>query len=65
MSYFDCFVVASWAFALGWFFGAVYTQNDVEETQTPPVSEQAKPEMCPECEAWRLPVLTGSGMAAD
>lgn len=65
MTYFDCFVVGSWMFVLGWFFGAVYMQNRAEETQTPRVTEEAEPERCPECEAWRLPVLTGSEMAAD
>jgi len=27
MTYFDCFVVGMWAFAFGWFFGAIYVQN--------------------------------------
>jgi hypothetical protein len=62
MTYFDCFVVASWMFALGWFFGAVYMQNHNEETQSPRVSEE--PQRCPECEAWRLPV-SASAAAAD
>jgi hypothetical protein len=66
MTYFDCFVVGSWMFALGWFLGAVYMQNHNEEsaneeTQSLPVTE--KPEPCPECEAWRLPVAASA--AAD
>jgi hypothetical protein len=66
MTYFDCFVVGSWMFALGWFLGAVYMQNHNEETaneetQSPRVSQE--PERCPECEAWRLPA--GASAAAD
>jgi hypothetical protein len=63
MSYFDCFVAAAWAFAFGWFFGAIYMQNRTEETETSRVSEQ--PEPSPEYEALRLPVLTVSEMQAD
>jgi hypothetical protein len=54
MPYFDCFVVGAWAFAFGWFFGAIYVQNHNEKNESPRVIEQ--PERCPECEAWRLPV---------
>jgi len=45
-------------FAIGWFLGAVYVQNHKEETERPRVSE--KPEPCPECEAWRLPVAASA-----
>ena len=31
MTYFDCFVVGAWAFAFGWFFGAIYVQNHKNE----------------------------------
>jgi hypothetical protein len=62
MLYFDCFVVGAWTFAFGWFLGAVYVQNQNEKTERPRVSE--KPERCPECEAWRLPVAA-SASAAD
>jgi hypothetical protein len=61
MPYFNCFVVGSWMFAMGWFLGAVYMQNHTEETESPRVSE--KPERCPECEAWRLPAVASA--AAD
>jgi len=61
MLYFYCFVVGSWTFAMGWFLGAVYTQNHTEETESPRVSE--KPERCPGCEAWRLPAVASA--AAD
>jgi hypothetical protein len=58
MTYFDCFVVGSWMFAMGWFLGAVHMQNHTEETESPRVSE--KPELCPECEAWRLPAVASA-----
>jgi len=61
MTYFDCFVLLAWAFAFGWFFGAIYVQNHKEETERSRVSE--KPEPCPDCEAWRLPVSASA--AAD
>jgi hypothetical protein len=48
-------------FAIGWFFGAIYVQNHSEKTDSSRVSE--KPEPCPECEAWRLPVSASA--AAD
>jgi hypothetical protein len=48
-------------FAMGWFLGAVYMQNHNEETRSPRVSE--KPEQCPECEAWRLPVVASAATA--
>jgi len=59
MPYFDCFVIAAWAFALGWFLGAIYVQNCHEKTGSPRVIEQ--PERCPECEAGRLPVARWFG----
>ncbi|HTS56498.1 MAG TPA: hypothetical protein VMH03_03045 [Terriglobales bacterium] len=58
MTYFDCFVIASWMFAIGWFVGAIYVQNHNEKTEGPRVSEN--PERCPECEAWRLPVAASA-----
>jgi hypothetical protein len=61
MAYFDCFVVGAWMFAIGWFLGAIYVQNHNEKTERPRVSE--KPERCPECEEWRLPVAASA--AAD
>jgi len=64
MTYFDCFVVGSWMFAMGWFLGAVYMQNHAEETEeieSPRASE--KLEKCTECEAWR--VLSTASAAAD
>jgi hypothetical protein len=48
-------------FLIGWFLGAVWMQNHTEETERSRVSE--KPELCPECEAWRLPVAASA--AAD
>lgn len=61
MTYFDCFVLAAWAFAFGWFFGAIYVQNHQEETASPRVSENPEPRL--EREAWRLPVSASA--AAD
>ena len=59
MTYFDCFVVGSWMFAMGWFLGAIYVQNLTEETESPRVVEQ-QPERCTECEAWRLPAMASA-----
>jgi len=61
MPYFDCLVIGSWAFAFGWFFGAIYVQNHKEKKEQPQVAE--KLEQCLECQGWRLPV--GVGAAAD
>ena len=61
MTYFDCFVLTSWAFAIGWFLGAIYVQNHSEKTERPRVSEKLEP--CPECEGLRLPVAASA--AAD
>jgi hypothetical protein len=64
MTYFDCFVVASWMFAIGWFLGAIYVQNHYEKTESPRTSEELdvseKPERRPEAEAWRLPVAASA-----
>jgi len=61
MTYFYCFVVGAWMFALGWFLGAVYVQNYSEQTESPRASEDF--EKCTECEAWR--VLSTASAAAD
>jgi len=58
MTYFDCFVIGAWMFAIGWSLGAIYVQNHNEETQISQVSE--KPERCAEREAWRLPVVASA-----
>jgi hypothetical protein len=58
MLYFHYFMVGSWMFAIGWFLGAVYVQNQNEKTERPRVSE--KTERCLECEAWRLPVVASA-----
>jgi hypothetical protein len=62
MTYFDCFVVGAWMFAIGWALGAIHVQNQTEKTGMPPVVEQ--PDMSPECEALPLAV-TASTCAAD
>lgn len=65
MSYFDCFVAASWMFVLGWYVGAIHVQNHNQKRESPRVTESArvseKPEQCPECEAWRLPLAASAG----
>jgi len=64
MTYFHCFMVGSWMFALGWFLGAIYVQNHKakeEETESPRVSEELHP--CPECEGSRLPAVAKSRAA--
>jgi len=61
MLYFDCFVVGSWMFAIGWFLGAVYVQDRNEKTERPRASE--KPERCQEGEAWRPPVAARAASA--
>ena len=53
--------VGSWMFAIGWFLGAIYVQNQDEKMEGPRVVEQA--EVCPECEAWRLPAV--ASVSAD
>ena len=64
MLYFDCFVAGSWMFVLGWYAGAIYVQNHNEKRESPRVTERLrlieKPERCPECEAWRLPVAASA-----
>jgi hypothetical protein len=57
MTYFDCFVVGSWMFALGWFLGAIYVQNHTEETERPRVSKISERW---ECDAWRVPVAASA-----
>ncbi len=58
MLYLHCFMVGSWMFAIGWFLGAIYIQNQNEKAESPRVSE--KPERCPECETWRLPEVASA-----
>jgi hypothetical protein len=61
MTCFDCFVVGAWAFAFGWFFGAIYVQNHNEKTERPRAVE--KLERCTEGEEWR--VVSTASAAAD
>lgn len=67
MSYFDCFVAGSWMFVLGWYVGAIYVQSHNQKRESSRVAESLrvteKPERCPECEAWRLPVA--ASVSAD
>jgi hypothetical protein len=43
MMYFDCFVIAAWAFAFGWLFGAVYVQNRNNEPANLRSAESQEP----------------------
>lgn len=68
MTYFDCFVVGSWMFAIGWYAGAIYVHYLNEKMESSRVPETLRivietPERCPECEAWRLPVA--ASVSAD
>jgi hypothetical protein len=56
MTYFDCFVVGSWMFVIGWFAGAIYMQNQDEKTENPPLTVSGRPELRSESEEWRFPV---------
>ena len=55
MTHFDCFMVAAWMFAIGWFLGAIYAQNQSERTENPRATEVSEPS--PNCEAWGLPAV--------
>jgi hypothetical protein len=59
MTYFGCYVVGSWMFAIGWFLGAIQMQNHPEETESPAAKEPEKLE--PEREAWGLSMAASSG----
>ena len=64
MTYFDCFVVGSWMFVIGWYVGAIYMQNRNEEGEKPRVTKTLRlveePERSSGCEAWRLPVAASA-----
>jgi len=53
MTYFNCFMVAAWMFAIGWSLGAIYAQNQKERAENPRVTEV--PEPSTNCEAWGVP----------
>ncbi|HXZ33115.1 MAG TPA: hypothetical protein VEH30_12620 [Terriglobales bacterium] len=61
MPYFYCLLAGSWMFALGWFLGAIYVQNQNDKTPTSIVGEQQV--AYPDFETWRLGV--GAAGAAD
>jgi hypothetical protein len=62
MTYFDCFVAASWAFAIGWFFGAIYVQNQNEKAESPRLAQE--PETSLRVETLEFPAVS-SANAAD
>jgi len=61
MTGFDGFVVGAWMFALGWFLGAIHSQDHKEKTEGLGVTQKTEP--CPDCGAWPRPV--SAGVAAD
>jgi len=62
MTYFDCFVAVSWAFAFGWFFGAIYVHNQNEKVESPRLAQEPQPSS--PCETLGLPAVS-SASAAD
>jgi len=59
MTYFDCFMLGAWTFAIGWLLGAIYVQNRKEKTASPRAVKELEP--CTECDEWRLPVAASAG----
>jgi hypothetical protein len=59
MTHFDCFVVASWMFAIGWFSGAIYFQNRNEKVESPRLTED--PEPWANSEPWQLSAEASAG----
>jgi len=58
MTYFDCFLTASWMFAIGWFLGAIYVQNHEEQMEISQASK--KSERYPKSEELRLPAVVSA-----
>jgi len=46
-------------FAFGWFLGAIYVQNQSEETEIFRISGELEP--CADGEAWRVPEVASAG----
>lgn len=61
MPYFECFLAGSWMLVIGWYLGAIYTQNRSEKKEIPPATEE--PGSSAVWERWRVP--TTDGVAAD
>jgi len=58
MTYFDCFAIAEWMFAIGWFLGAIYVQNQNEKKESSHTIKKLEPRT--QCEALRLPVAASA-----
>ncbi|HEX8814923.1 MAG TPA: hypothetical protein VF753_05420 [Terriglobales bacterium] len=52
MTYFDCFLIASWMSVIGWFIGAIFAQNGSERVKRSRPTGQA--ERTPAAEAWQF-----------
>jgi len=63
MAYFDCFVVAAFAFAVGWFSGAIYGQN--HENTPADLRREEEPEPAPVVEISYDYDAVSSAAAAD
>jgi hypothetical protein len=61
MTYFDCFVAASWALAIGWFLGAIYIQNQNQKAESPCLAQE--PETSSHADAWGLPAVSNASAA--
>lgn len=58
MTYFDCFLIVAWTFAIGWAVGAIYMQSHSLRDKKP--RAVAKPDQCPDCHALRLPSVNNA-----
>jgi hypothetical protein len=61
MTYFELFVAVSWAFAFGWFFGAVYVQNQNEKVESPLLAKE--PETSSHGDEFGLPAVSNASAA--
>jgi hypothetical protein len=59
MTYFECFVAASWMLTIGWFAGAIYFQNRNEKVESPRLREETEP--WPNSEALQLTAAADAG----
>ncbi|HTC45752.1 MAG TPA: hypothetical protein VK722_00395 [Candidatus Aquilonibacter sp.] len=59
MTYFECFVAASWTLTIGWFAQAIYFQNRNEKVESPLLSEDSEPS--PNSEVLQLPAAASAG----
>lgn len=67
MMYFNYFVVAAWAFAFGWFFGAIHVQNrNYEQNHQPEPAHLLSAEIPEPAASIEIPAdAVSSSAAAD